>query len=95
MPEEEQSPGLDNNAEDALVEAAISGDTSEDAQSALLGYNPNFRVYVTPQMPDNTFYLPKDIYPGQENYDNPAGRFFSGASDEKHKEMVRQQYERN
>jgi hypothetical protein len=46
-------------------------------------------------MPDNTFYLPKDIYPGQENYDNPAGRFFSGASDEKHKEMVRQQYERN
>ena len=95
VPEEEQSPGLDNNAEDALVEAAISGDTSEDAQSALLGYNPNFRVYVTPQMPDNTFYLPKDIYPGQENYDNPAGRFFSGASDEKHKEMVRQQYERN
>ena len=44
---------------------------------------------------DADFYKPKDIYPEQENYDNPNARFFNGASDEKHRAMVRQQYERN
>jgi hypothetical protein len=45
-------------------------------------------------MADADFYKPKDIYEGQQNYDNPAARFFKGASDSKHNEMVRQQYER-
>jgi len=93
--EEEQSPGLDTEVEDTLVEAALSGDTSEDAQAALLGYNPVFRSYQTPQIPDTLFYAPKDIYGDQKNYDNPNSRFFNGASDALHKEMVRQQYERN
>jgi hypothetical protein len=78
--------------EDALVASAQSGDTSEDAQAALLGYNPNFRAYQTPQMQDAQFYAPKDIYATQKNYDNPNQRFFSGASDATHREMVRQQY---
>jgi len=34
------------------------------------------------------------IYTDQQNYDNPSSRFFSGASDETHQAMVRQQYER-
>jgi hypothetical protein len=78
--------------EDALVASAQSGDDSEDAQAALLGYNPNFRAYQTPQMQDVQFYAPKDIYATQKNYDNPNQRFFNGASDATHREMVRQQY---
>ena len=71
-----------------------TADTIEDAQAALLGYNPNFRAYQQDQMADADFYKPKDIYEGQQNYDNPAARFFNGASDSKHRDMVRQQYER-
>ena len=78
--------------EDALVASAQSGDISEDAQAALLGYNPNFRAYQTPQIQDAQFYAPKDIYATQKNYDNPNQRFFNGASDATHREMVRQQY---
>ena len=81
--------------EDDLVEKAIAGDDSEDAQAALLGYNPNFREYVQPQMPTNSNWYGSDgIYTDQQNYDNPSSRFFSGASDETHQKMVRQQYER-
>ena len=81
--------------EDDLVEKAIAGDDSEDAQAALLGYNPNFRAYVQPQMSTNTDWYGSDgIYTDQQNYDNPSSRFFSGASDETHQAMVRQQYER-
>lgn len=93
--EEEPQSFEDTNAkEDELVEKALSGDDSEDAQAALLGYNPEFRAYQTPQLPDNQFYQPKDIYDTQENYDNPNQRFFNGASDVIHREMVRQQYEK-
>jgi hypothetical protein len=93
--EEEQKSIEEQNAEeDALVEKALSGDDSEDAQAALLGYNPEFRAYQTPQLPDGQMYEPKEIYDGQENYDNPNQRFFNGASDATHKEMVRQQYKR-
>lgn len=93
--EEEQKSFEDQNAEeDALVEKALSGDDSEDAQAALLGYNPEFRAYQTPQIPDGQFYQPKEIYGEQQNYDNPNQRFFNGASDSLHREMVRQQYEK-
>ena len=60
-----------------------------------MGYNPNFAQYQQPQMADADFYAPKEIYEGQKNYDNPAARFFNGASDATHREMVRQQYEGN
>lgn len=84
---------LTADEEDALVAAAESGDTSEEAQAALLGYNPNFRAYQQPQIADTQFYQPKEIYDEQKNYDNPNARFFNGASDTKHREMVRQQYD--
>ena len=90
--ESEEDIEKQNAKEDELVEQALSGDDSEDAQSALLGYNPQFRAYQTPQMDDGQFYQPKEIYGGQKNYDNPSQRFFNGASDAKHKEMVRLQY---
>jgi len=92
--EEELVEPVSNEEEDELVAAALAGSDDEDAQAALLGYNPNFRAYQQDQIADADFYKPKDIYEGQQNYDNPAARFFNGASDSKHNEMVRQQYER-
>jgi hypothetical protein len=93
--EEELSEPLSTGEEADLVAKAFAGSDDEDARSALLGYNPLFSQYEQPQMADADFYKPKDIYPEQENYDNPNARFFNGASDEKHRAMVRQQYERN
>ena len=93
--EEELNEPVSNEQEDELVAAALAGSDDEDAQAALLGFNPNFRAYQQPQMTDADFYKPKDIYAGQENYDNPNARFFNGASDATHREMVRQQYEGN
>ena len=92
---EEKAKEESLEAQEDLVAAAIAGDTSEDAQAALMGYNPNFAQYQQPQMADADFYAPKEIYEGQKNYDNPAARFFNGASDATHREMVRQQYEGN
>ena len=89
----EESYEEQNAKEDDLVEQALAGDDSEDAQAALLGYNPQFRAYQSPQLPDNQFYQPKDIYGGQKNYDNPNGRLFNMASDKVHREMVQSQYE--
>ena len=92
---EEEAKEESLEVQEDLVAAAIAGDDSEDAQAALMGYNPNFAQYQQPQMADADFYAPKEIYEGQKNYDNPAARFFNGASDTIHKEMVRQQYEGN
>ena len=80
--------------EDKLVKDALSGSTDEDAQAALLGFNPRFRAYQQKGMRDVAFYVTKDIYTSSRNYDNPNQRFFNGASDVKHREMVRQQYDR-
>ncbi len=79
--------------EDDLVEKALAGDDSEDAQAALLGYNPSFRQYIQPQMPtNNDWYSSEGIYTDQKVWDNPSARFFNGSSDELHKKMVREQY---
>ena len=91
----EESFEEQNAKEDALVDKALSGDDSEDAQAALLGYNPQFRAYQSPQLPDSQFYQPKEIYDAQKNYDNPNQRLFNGASDARHREMVRQQYDKS
>ena len=93
--EEELVQPVSNEEEDELVAAALAGSDDEDAQAALLGFNPNFRAYQQPQMSDADFYAPKEIYEGQKNYDNPNSRFFNGASDATHREMIRQQYEGN
>ena len=84
----------DQNAkEDALVAEALAGTDNEDANAALLGYNPNFRAYQSQGLADANFYAPKEIYEGQKNYDNPNARLFNGASDQLHRDMVRSQYE--
>ena len=89
----EESYEDQNAREDDLVAQALNGSDDEDAQAALLGYNPNFREYQQPQMADSEFYQPKDIYEEYKNYDNPNQRFFNGASDAIHRDMVRSQYD--
>jgi hypothetical protein len=89
----EQSIALANAEEDRLAQEAMAGSTDESALVALLGYNPDFRAYQQPQMADGELYPPRDIYTDKKNYDNPAARFFNGASDAKHKAMVRSQYQ--
>jgi hypothetical protein len=91
----EEQLGMQQNLEDELVEKALGGDTSEEAKAALLGYNPKIRDYQQSQMPDGNYYETKDIYNDQRVFDNPSQRFFTGASDETHNKMVREQYERN
>jgi len=82
-----------NAEEDRLAQEAMAGSTDESALVALLGYNPDFRAYQQPQITDGDLYPPKDIYTDKKNYDNPAARFFNGASDETHRQMVRSQYQ--
>jgi len=89
----EQSIAQANAEEDRLAQEAMAGSTDESALVALLGYNPDFRAYQQTQIADGELYPPKDIYKDKKNYDNPAARFFNGASDVKHKAMVRSQYE--
>jgi hypothetical protein len=91
--EEEIVEPFSSSEVEELVEKAKAGSEDESAKVALLGFNPSFSIYQTPQMPDTSFYEPKDIYPNQKNHDNPAGRFFNGASDDLHRKMVRQQYD--
>jgi hypothetical protein len=85
---------LTADEEDALVAAAQSGDDSEEAQAALLGYNPNFRAYQQPQMQGGEIYNDQGVYENQKTYDSPRAGLFNGASDATHRAMVRQQYER-
>ena len=89
----EASVESQNAQEDALVEAALAGSDDEDAQAALLGYNPNFRAYQQPQMPGGDIYSNQGVYEDQKTYDSPRAGLFNGASDALHRKMVRQQYE--
>ena len=52
----------------------------------------DFNQYLIMQMRDSQFYASKEIYRGQRNVDNPAGRRLMTGSDRLHDEMVRQQY---
>ena len=92
--EREMSSEERNQQEDDLVAEALEGSEDEDAQSALLGYNPNFRAYQQPQMPGGDIYNDQGVYENQKTYDNPNARLFNGASDALHREMVRSQYEK-
>lgn len=80
--------------EEEMVEQVAESNEAEDMQLAMMGFNPNFSAYQQPQMPDANFYKPKEIYEGQENYDNPNQRFFNGASDVLHQQLINLQYGR-
>ena len=90
----EASVESQNAQEDALVAEALAGSDDEDAQAALLGYNPNFRAYQQPQMNGGDIYNDQGVYLDQKTYDNPRAGLFNGASDALHREMVRSQYEK-
>ena len=89
----EDSVESQNAQEDALVAEALAGSDDEDAQAALLGYNPNFRAYQQPQMQGGEIYADQGVYENQKTYDSPRAGLFNGASDALHREMVRSQYD--
>lgn len=95
-PEEQEEVDEDLEAfkEAVLVGKALKGDDSEDSKVALLGYNPAFSSYLTNQMADGKTYESKDVYTESKNYDNPNSRFFNGASDIKHEQLIELQYRR-
>jgi len=57
-----------------------------------MGFTPGFDAYGRATLPDAQGYRPFEIYAGQRNVDNPAGRRFLTGSDQLHTEMVDQQY---
>ena len=57
-----------------------------------MGFTPGFDAYKIVTVPDAIGYKPFEIYKGQRNVDNPAGRRFLTGSDRLHTEMVDQQY---
>jgi hypothetical protein len=61
---------------------------------AAMSFVPGFDRYGQATLPDVMGYKPFEIYQGQRNVDNPAGRRFLTGADAKHQEMVNQQYNR-
>jgi hypothetical protein len=61
---------------------------------AAMGFVPGFDNYSRIALQDAAGYRPFEIYQGQRNVDNPAGRRFLTGADRQHQEMVDQQYVR-
>jgi len=62
---------------------------------ATMNFVPGFESYGVTRLPDAQFYRPRDIYPGQQPVDNRRLlRGLTGASDQRHAEMVDSQYGR-
>jgi hypothetical protein len=61
---------------------------------AAMSFVPGFDKYGQVTLPDVVGYKPFEIYRGQRNVDNPAGRRFLTGADAKHQEMVDAQYNR-
>jgi len=77
----------------AGIDQKPSDDPAQDQKLAMM-QNPDIAQYQQSFVPDAAGYDDKEIYQGQRVIDNPAGRLFNGASDQLHKQMVREQYDR-
>jgi hypothetical protein len=75
--------------EAATIEAQIQ---VQGVVLAAMGFVPGFDRYSQAILPDGVGYRPFEIYRGQQNIDNPAGRRFLTGADRLHQEMVDQQY---
>ena len=60
---------------------------------AAMSFVPGFDNYNKATLPDAVGYRPFEIYRGQQNIDNPAGRRFLTGADRLHQEMVDSQYQ--
>jgi len=78
--------------EAASIEAQIQ---VQGVVLAAMGFVPGFDRYGQVTLPDVAGYKPFEIYRGQRNVDNPAGRRFLTGADRRHQEMVDQQYTRS
>jgi hypothetical protein len=75
--------------EAATIEAQIQ---VQGVVLAAMGFVPGFDNYNKAILPDAVGYRPFEIYRGQQNIDNPAGRRFLTGADRLHQEMVDSQY---
>lgn len=75
--------------EAATMEAQIA---VQNVVVQAMGFTPGFDAYGRATIPDSVGYRPFEIYKGQRNIDNPAGRRFMTGSDRLHTEMIDQQY---
>jgi hypothetical protein len=78
--------------EAATIEAQIQ---VQAVVMAAMGFVPGFDNYGRVVLQDAIGYRPFEIYKGQRNVDNPAGRRFLTGADARHQEMVDQQYKRS
>ena len=86
----EQGKNLANAmGEAATMEAQV---TAQASVMQAMAFTPGFDAYGRVTLPDAQGYRPFEIYAGQRNVDNPAGRRFLTGSDSLHAEMVDQQY---
>lgn len=77
--------------EAASLEAQVA---VQNVVIAAMGFTPGFDNYSKAFLFDVPGYRPFEIYKGQRNVDNPAGRRFLTGADARHQEMVDQQYNR-
>lgn len=75
--------------EAATIEAQVA---VQNVVIQAMGFTPGFDAYGKAVLPDAVGYRPFEIYKGQRNIDNPAGRRFMTGSDRLHTEMVDAQY---
>ena len=75
--------------EAATMEAQVA---VQNVVIAAMGFTPGFDAYSKVALQDAAGYKPFEIYKGQRNIDNPAGRRFMTGSDRLHSEMVDGQY---
>ena len=86
----EQGKNLANAmGEAATMEAQV---TAQASVMQAMAFTPGFDAYGRVTLPDAQGYRPFEIYQGQRNVDNPAGRRFLTGSDSLHAEMVDQQW---
>jgi hypothetical protein len=88
----EQGKNLANEmGKAASLEAQIA---VQNVVMTAMGFVPGFDTYGRAAIPDVVGYKPFEIYRGQYNVDNPAGRRFLTGADARHQEMVDAQYNR-
>jgi hypothetical protein len=85
---------------DEAMKAANKAQTQEEivaAQTVIIsgmGLIPGFDVYQNNNLVDAQFYKSREIYANQRTTDNKnAQRFLNGASEQRHQQMIEQQYQ--
>lgn len=98
LAEKMSDSAIEQNIEKLKEEMQNSGgfDSNQAVTVTLMGHVPNFNQYRSTNLQDQQqWYSGETVYDGQKNVDNTYNLYkMVGSGDEKHKEMVLQQYGR-